>query len=100
MGKIIAVANQKGGVGKTTTAVNVTGALKLLNKKVLLCDSDPQGNATGAMGIDKSRVKAGTYDIMIGRTAAKDAVRHGGSLPACWIISCGISTWGFGSPPC
>lgn len=74
MAKIIAVANQKGGVGKTTTAVNLTSSLRLLNKKVLLCDSDPQGNATSAMGIEKSKVKSGTYDLLIGRSAAETAI--------------------------
>ena len=58
MGKIIGVANQKGGVGKTTTSVNLTYALTLLKKKALIVDADPQGNATSAMGIDKNKVKS------------------------------------------
>lgn len=74
MGKIIAVANQKGGVGKTTTAVNLTAALKLAGKRVLLCDSDPQGNATSAMGIDKNKVALGTYNVLVDGTEARAAI--------------------------
>ncbi len=64
MAKIVAIVNQKGGVGKTTTCVNLTAALKLAGKRVLLCDFDPQANATSGMGVDKS-VSNGVYDALI-----------------------------------
>ena len=65
MGKIIAVVNQKGGVGKTTSAVNLTAALTELGLKVLLCDFDPQANATSGLGIDKRKIKKDIYDVII-----------------------------------
>ena len=74
MGKIIAFANQKGGVGKTTSAVNVAAALGLLGKRVLLVDCDPQGNTTSGVGISKKAPAAFTYDVMIGRVHAEDAI--------------------------
>lgn len=85
MGKIIVVANQKGGVGKTTTAVNVTCALHGEGKKVLLVDADPQGNATSAMGVDKNRARAGTYDVLIGAAPVENCVvrtKYGDLLPS------------------
>ncbi len=85
MARTIAVVNQKGGVGKTTTAVNLTACLNKLGKKVLLVDADPQGNATTSMGINKQRIKAGVYDVLIRGAAAKDtavATPYGDVLPA------------------
>ncbi len=85
MGKIIAVVNQKGGVGKTTTAVNLTAALKDLGKKVLLCDFDPQANATSGMGLDKRKIKHTVYEAIIGNCEAAQAVvktKYGDVLPS------------------
>ena len=76
MGKIIAVVNQKGGVGKTTTAVNLTAALTEAGKKVLLCDFDPQANATSGLGIDKRKIKKSVYDVVINEVPAAEAVVH------------------------
>lgn len=72
MGKIVSIANQKGGVGKTTTAVNLTAALGYKNKKILLVDIDPQGNATSGFGIDKKDI-ASSYDILCGGATAEQA---------------------------
>ena len=76
MGKIIAVTNQKGGVGKTTTAVNVAAGIGMLGHKILLVDIDPQGNATSGVGVDKRAVKYSSYSIMIEDAKAEDAVQH------------------------
>ena len=74
MGKIIAVVNQKGGVGKTTTAVNLTAALHDLGLKVLLCDFDPQANATSGMGVDKRKIKHSIYDVTISDVPVESAI--------------------------
>ena len=76
MGKTIAVVNQKGGVGKTTSTVNLTACLHDLGLKVLLCDFDPQANATSGLGIEKKKVKHSVYDTIINDISAADAVVH------------------------
>ena len=85
MGKIIAVVNQKGGVGKTTSAVNLTAALKDQGLKVLLCDFDPQANATSGMGLEKRRIKNTVYDVIVGNCKPENAVvstKYGDVMPS------------------
>ena len=85
MAKIIAVVNQKGGVGKTTTAVNLTAALTDLGKKVLLCDFDPQANATSGLGVEKRKIKKSIYDAVINDTPTSEIIiqtKYGHVLPS------------------
>ncbi len=72
MGKIISVVNQKGGVGKTTSAVNLASGLGILGKKILLIDIDPQGNTTSGYGINRKSVKSSSYDLLVGDKTVKD----------------------------
>lgn len=84
MAKIVAVVNQKGGVGKTTSCVNLCAAVVDAGRRALLCDFDPQANATSGMGVDKTLSK-GVYDVVIGEVPAKDAIvstKYGDVLPS------------------
>ena len=74
MGKIIAFVNQKGGVGKTTSSINLAASLGLLGKKTLLVDLDPQGNSTTGVGISKSELDSSIYELLIDKVSIKDVV--------------------------
>jgi chromosome partitioning protein len=76
MGQIISIANQKGGVGKTTTAINLSASLAIAERRCLLVDCDPQGNATTGLGVEKATLETGLYDLLLGSASAEEVLKE------------------------
>ncbi len=93
MGRIIAIANQKGGVGKTTTTVNIAASLAAAEKKVLLIDSDPQGNSTSGMGVDRNELTGSTYDLFTGKRSFAE-IKKNSHFPWLDVVPAGIDLVG------
>lgn len=93
MARVVTICNQKGGTGKTTTAVNLAYALACLNKKILIVDTDPQGNATSGVGINKNIIEKSVYDVLLSRCPAEEAVLKE-VFPGLDVIPCNINLTG------
>lgn len=93
MAKIVSICNQKGGTGKTTTAVNLSAALAALDKRILIVDVDPQGNATSGVGVNKNEIKKSVYDILLNRITTQEAIIET-NYKNLHIIPCNINLTG------